>query len=176
MAFPPIRKRSRSGSHNRNAAQATAPLHGATPTNGVRAQLCASAHRARRDARAPAGQVQKRRTLKERSGKECDLGKSGSFSLAPDRYRNGQDIRLGARKRIERVAEGSATFILSLGIQHPIPFGGSPANPLLPDNQAKSKQDMSKIRAHVNGNEDGPAHAQPHIEAPSLARISGASL
>ena len=56
LAFPPIRKRSRSGSHNRNAAQATAPLHGATPTNGVRAQLCASAHRARRDASVPAGQ------------------------------------------------------------------------------------------------------------------------
>ena len=48
-------ERSRSGSLSRNAAQATAPLHGAAPTDGARAQLCASAHPARREARAPAG-------------------------------------------------------------------------------------------------------------------------
>jgi hypothetical protein len=31
---------------------------------------------------------------------------------APDRYRNGQDPRLGSRQRIERVAEGSAMQLM----------------------------------------------------------------
>ena len=43
------------------------------------------------------GSAQKCRTLKERSGKECALGRSRPLSHAPDRHRNGQDQRLGAR-------------------------------------------------------------------------------
>ena len=41
----------------RSGRTGTAPLHGATPPDGVRAQLCASAHPARREARVPAGQL-----------------------------------------------------------------------------------------------------------------------
>jgi hypothetical protein len=54
--------------------------------------------------KSASGSVQKHRTLKERSGKECGLRKSRSFSHAPDRHPKGQDHRLGPRQRIERVA------------------------------------------------------------------------
>lgn len=51
-----ISRRSSSEFRRAAAEQETAPLHGATPTDGVRAHLCASAHPARREARVPAGQ------------------------------------------------------------------------------------------------------------------------
>ena len=44
------------------------------------------------------GSAQGRRTLKERSGKECDPRKSRSTPHAPDRHPQGQDYRLGARR------------------------------------------------------------------------------
>ena len=47
--------------------------------------------------KSASGSAQKRRTLKERSGKERVLIKSRPLSRAPDRHRNGQDYRLGAR-------------------------------------------------------------------------------
>ena len=92
----------------------TAPLHGATPTVGLRRQ--ASPCRSLRESAAPAkgrsadrsrasgkergksasGSAQRLGALKERSGKECDFRKSRSFSHAPDRHPKGQDYRLGA--------------------------------------------------------------------------------
>jgi len=47
--------------------------------------------------KSASGSAQKRCTLRERSGKECDLRKSRSFIYAPDRHPEGQDYRLGSR-------------------------------------------------------------------------------
>jgi len=47
--------------------------------------------------KSASGSAQRLCTLKERSGKECDLRKSRSFSRAPDRHPKGQDYRLGLR-------------------------------------------------------------------------------
>lgn len=47
--------------------------------------------------KSASGSAQRLRTLKERSGKECGLRKSRSFSYAPNRNPKGQDYRLGAR-------------------------------------------------------------------------------
>ena len=59
--------------------------------------------------KSASGSAQRLRTLKERSGKECDPRKSRSFSCAPDRHPKGQDYRLGSRQRIERVARRAAS-------------------------------------------------------------------
>jgi hypothetical protein len=103
------RKRRRSASPSRNAAQATAPLHGATPAG--------------RPARGPVGQrasgqsrggsvsgsAQKRRTLRSaKRGTECDFRKSRSSSPAPDRHPNGPGPQARFATRIERVARRAA--------------------------------------------------------------------
>ena len=67
----PSNERRRSASLSRNAAQATAPLHGATQTDGVRALLCVSAHPARREARAPAGQLKEAAPSRSAAGKSA---------------------------------------------------------------------------------------------------------
>ena len=51
----------------RSGRTGTAPLHGATPTDGVRGQSSASAHPARREARVPAGQHENAAPLGARS-------------------------------------------------------------------------------------------------------------
>jgi hypothetical protein len=105
LAFPPIRKRGRSGSPQPQRGNITAPLHGATQADGVRAQLCASADPARREARAPAGQFIKRRTLKKRSGKECDPRKSRTISKSSRSSPEGPRLQAWCAKRVERVAD-----------------------------------------------------------------------
>jgi hypothetical protein len=105
LAFPPIRKRGRSGSPQ--------PQRGIS--NGTLARRDAAGWCARGPVRQrPSGQsrgksasgsAKKRRTLRSaKRGTECDLRESRSFSHAPDCHRNGQDYRLGSRQRIERVA------------------------------------------------------------------------
>ena len=65
MAFPP----------DREAIQpTTAPLNRAKPTNALRAGVCASGRPAMSEARVPAGQHRKRRTLRsgpKARGTEC---------------------------------------------------------------------------------------------------------
>ena len=68
LVFPP------QGSQPRSA-RITAPLHGATPPGGLRARQCASARRARREARVPAGQFKNAAPPGARSA-----GRSASFS------------------------------------------------------------------------------------------------
>ena len=98
MAFPPIRKRGRSGSLSRDAAQATAPLHGATPTGGVtasraktrplrhrrsaasRSECAAGARTARREARAPAGQPKDSAPSRSAAGKSATIDNSRSIA------------------------------------------------------------------------------------------------
>ena len=57
----------------RSGRTRTAPLHGATPPDGVRAQLCASAHPARREARVPAGQNKNAAPSRSAAGKSATL-------------------------------------------------------------------------------------------------------
>ena len=89
-------ERRRSASLSRSAAQATAPLHGATPTGDVTASRAktrppapsaqrrqSKRRRGRRShgkerGKSASGSAQRLRTLKERSGKECDLKNSRS--------------------------------------------------------------------------------------------------
>ena len=71
----PNNKRNRAGQApiSRDAATITAPLHGATQRGGVRAQPCASAHRARREARMPAGQLKDSAPSRSAAGKSATL-------------------------------------------------------------------------------------------------------
>lgn len=52
------------------------------------------------------GSANKRRTLKERSGKECVLNQSRSFNNAPDLHPKGQDQGLGAHSASSGSPEG----------------------------------------------------------------------
>lgn len=93
-------------------------------TEALRARKCASGHPAMSEARVPAGQHQKRRTLRSaQRGTECDFGKSRSLSHAPDRHPNGPRLQAWFAQRIERVARGAAPKkaypILLAGISGP---------------------------------------------------------
>ena len=80
------------------ARQKTAPLHGAKQPDGVRAQLCASAHPARREARVPAGQLKNTAPSGARSA-----GQSASICLPAQSEpllivtRTGRDYRPGSQ-------------------------------------------------------------------------------
>ena len=100
----------------------TAPLHGATLAGDVaasraktrplrhrrsaasRSEGAAGARTARRKARVPAGQPKDSAPLRSAAGKSATLENPAHFRNAPDRHPKGQDYRLGARQRIERVA------------------------------------------------------------------------
>jgi hypothetical protein len=91
LAFPPIRKRGRSGSLSRNAAPTTAPSYGATQTGGVAAsevgtrrlsqrvsaasprESATVARPARREARVPAGQPKGSAPSRSAAGKSATL-------------------------------------------------------------------------------------------------------
>jgi hypothetical protein len=96
------------------------------PQRGTRTAPLQRCDAAGRPARGPVGQrasgksggksasgsVRKRRTLKERSGKECDLESSRSTSAALDRYRNRTRLMAWFAQRIERFARRAAAMIL----------------------------------------------------------------
>ena len=91
MAFPLVSERRRSASLSRNAAQATAPLHGATPAGDVtasraktrplrhrrsaanRGERASVARTARREARAPAGQIKNTAPSRSAAAKSATL-------------------------------------------------------------------------------------------------------
>jgi hypothetical protein len=94
LAFPSIRRRRRSASPSRHAAQATAPLHRATPAGrpapGPVGQWASGKERGK----SASGSAQKRRTLRSaKRGKERVLSPSRSFAPAPDRYPNGPGLQ-----------------------------------------------------------------------------------
>ena len=72
----------------------TAPLRGATPPDGVRAQLCASAHRARREARVPAGQLKNAAPSRSAVGKSATLKNPAHFPALPIVTRRAETIGL----------------------------------------------------------------------------------
>lgn len=70
------------------------PCNGAKPPDALRARKCASGHPAMREARAPAGQHKKRRTLRSaKRGTECVRNGSRSTSAAPDRHPDGPGLQ-----------------------------------------------------------------------------------
>ena len=136
MAFPPIRKRGRSGSPSRNAAQTTAPLHGATQTGGVAASEAGTrllsrrgsaashcerapvARPARTEARVPAGQPKTPHPQGARSaGKSATLENPAHSPTLPIVTRMGRDYRPGSRQRIERVAVRQRQSLLSIQLE-----------------------------------------------------------
>jgi hypothetical protein len=86
LAFPPrIAQRS---SRQRD------PCNGAKPPDALRARKCASGRRAMREARVPAGQNRKHRTLRSaQRGTECVRNTSRSTSPAPDRHPIGTGLQ-----------------------------------------------------------------------------------
>ena len=70
------------------------PCNGAKPPGALRARKCASGRPAMREARVPAGQDRKRRTLRSaQRGTECDCNPSRSTSPAPDRHPDGPGLQ-----------------------------------------------------------------------------------
>ena len=70
------------------------PCNGAKPPDALRARKCASGRPAMREARVPAGQDRKRRTLRSaQRGTECVLQLSRLISPAPDRHPAGPGPR-----------------------------------------------------------------------------------
>ena len=108
---PPANKRRRSTSLSRSAAQATAPLRGATQASEVaasraktrllrhqrstdsRSESAAAARWTRREARAPAGQPKDTAPSRSEAGKSATAKKSRSLLHAPDHYPKGQILR-----------------------------------------------------------------------------------
>ena len=98
-------ERRRSAFLSRNAAQERHPRNGATPPDGVRAGLCASAHRVRREARAPAGQPKNAAPSGAQSAeKSATLSSPAHYTSLLIVTRMGRDYRRGSRERIEQVA------------------------------------------------------------------------
>lgn len=110
-----INERRRSASPSRTAAQATAPLHGATPAGGVaasraptrplrhrrsaasRSESAAGARATRREARVSAGQLKDAAPSRSAAGESATLENPAHFRTAPDHHPKGQDYRLGSR-------------------------------------------------------------------------------
>ena len=84
--------------------------------DALRAGLWASGRPARREARVPAGQNKKTAPSRSAAGKSATFDNPAHLIRAPDRHRNGQDPRLGSRKRIERVAVWQRTAFPNLQI------------------------------------------------------------
>jgi hypothetical protein len=114
LGVPTNREWRRSASRSRNAAKQRHPCtvrrRRAVWRQAKRGQGCCPERAAPQSPRtrirrptgkdrgkSASGSAKRLRTLKERSGKECDPRKSRSSSHAPDRNRNGQDLGLGAR-------------------------------------------------------------------------------
>jgi hypothetical protein len=98
LAFPSIGKRRRLASPSRHAAQATAPLHGATPAGRPARGPVGQRASGQSRGKSASGSGQKYRTLRSaKRGTECVCKLSRSSSHAPDRHPKGQDSRLGAR-------------------------------------------------------------------------------
>ena len=76
------------------SSQKRHPCNGAKLPGALRARKCASGRSAMREARVPAGQRRRRRTLRSaQRGTECDCQSSRSTSAAPDRYPNGPGLQ-----------------------------------------------------------------------------------
>ncbi len=104
LAFPRGQERKRSASLSCHAAQKTAPLHGATPTDALRADLRAQRASGKERGESASGLAQKRRTLRSAAGQ------SATLEIPAHHFRLlivtgiGQDLGLGPRQRIELVA------------------------------------------------------------------------
>ena len=117
LAFPPIKRTaavSRS-QEQRSGSPTTTPSHGVTQTDALperRAgyrmlqpwaqlrpirQAEPGARPTRKEARVPADQPKKPHPKERTARRRVRLPNSRSFDHAPDRYRNGQDHRLGPR-------------------------------------------------------------------------------
>ncbi len=73
------------------------PLHGATPAGRPARGPVGQRVSGKERGKSASGSVQKGRTLKERSGKECDRRTSRSSRLLLIVTRMGRDYRLGPR-------------------------------------------------------------------------------
>jgi hypothetical protein len=69
---------------------------------------CARRPSGKERSESASGSAKRPRTLKERSGKECDLRKSRSLSHAPDRHPKGQDYGLVRAEHRAGCPQGSA--------------------------------------------------------------------
>ncbi len=118
MAFPESGNGAGQATQPQRGIQ-TAPLHGAPPPDGVRAQLCASALPARREASVPAGQSKNTAHSRSAAGKSATLENPAHFqravrtALRPCTMRSsptGRDAEGGSVKgaREDGVAELSA--------------------------------------------------------------------
>lgn len=113
MAFPLNRQTEAVSLPQPPRGTRTAPLHGATPPDGVRAGLCASAHPVRREARVPAGQHKEAAPSGAQSaGKSASLNLPAHQLPLPIVTRMGRDYRPGPRQRIERVARRAAPMVI----------------------------------------------------------------
>ena len=109
LAFPPIRKRSRSGSPGRTAAQRRHPCMARRQPDALRADLWASGRPASREARVPAGQHKNAAPLGAQSaGQSATSALPAHFLTLPIVTRMGRDYRPGLRQQIERVARRAA--------------------------------------------------------------------
>ena len=108
LGVPAKQERSRQAPSAASRHQHRHPCTARSQPDGVRAQLCVSAHPAMREARVPAGQDRRLRTLKERSGKERVRLNPRSAGLLLIVTRMGRDYRPGSRQRTEQVARRAA--------------------------------------------------------------------
>ncbi len=88
----------------------TAPLHGATQTDALRAGLWASGRPARREARVPAGQRKNAAPSGAQSAGQSATFKSPAQLTLLIVTRMGRDYRPGPQQRIERVARRAAQW------------------------------------------------------------------
>ena len=109
LGVPGSPKTEPSGFPNREAEQHRHPCTSRSQPDGVRAQLCASAHPAMSEARVPAGQD---RNADPSGARSAGQSASARTPAQPPTLlivtRMGRDTRPGSRQRIEQVARRAA--------------------------------------------------------------------
>ena len=97
------------------SSQQRHPCNGAKPPDALRADLWASGLPAMREARVPAGQYKKRRTLRSAQRRtECVRQNSRSASPAPDRYPDGTGL-LARSAPADRAGCPKGSIVTDLG-------------------------------------------------------------